>query len=150
MTATIKNPDTKTAREQFEQLISAHAPYISQDYFQLTSESEYAEVLQGIWDHKYLTNEKIPFEITLEQALYSWHENVYYPVTREIDDEGLLWAFPNATRGELFLWVTRHWHFLKQEKDHNVSLEEAVTSFGMKFGTGAFSRFLYRMRRLAA
>ncbi len=149
MTVTMEKDITKTAREEFEQLIK-FAHEIKHDDFRLTSESEYAEVLQSIKDHKYLTNEIIPFEITMEQALFSWYENVYHPMTRAIDKEGLLWSFPGATRGELFLWVTRHWHFLKQEKGRDISVEEAVYSYGKKFGTGAFNRFLYRMKLMAA
>ena len=150
MTVTIDTQAAQTAREQFDQLISTYAPEIKQDGFELTSESEYAEVLQSIQDHKYLTNEGIPFEITMGQALFSWYENVYHPVTRVMDEEGLQWAFPGATRGELFLWVTRHWHFLKQEQGRDISVEEAVHSYGLKFGVGLFNRLLYRIRMLAA
>ena len=150
MTAMIEQKTTRTAREQFEQLTNTYGLYIQQDDFRLTSESEYAEVLQSIQDHKYLTNEDIPFEITMEQALFSWYENIYHPVTRVLDEEGLLWSFPNATRAELFLWVTRHWHFLKQEKGREVSVEEAVFDYGKQFGKGVVSRLFYRMKLMAA
>ena len=149
MNAMIERNVTKTAREQFDELIK-YAPEIQSDDFRLTTEAEYAEVLQSIQDHKYLTNEVIPFEITMDQALFSWYENVYQPLMRAIDEEGLLLSFPGATRGELFLWVTRHWHFLKQEKGREIAVEEAVYSYGAKFGMGAFNRFLYRMKLVAA
>jgi hypothetical protein len=149
MTATIEKNVTKTAREQFEEL-TTYAPEIFNDDFRLTNENEYAEVIESINAHKYLTNEIIPFEITLEQALFSWYENVYQPIMRAIDEEGLLISFPGATRGELFLWVTRHWHFLKQEKGREVSVEEAVCSYGAKYGMGAFNRFLFRLKMVAA
>jgi hypothetical protein len=150
MTAVIEKNTTETARTQFEELISTYAPYINLDDFQLNNESEYVELLQSIQDHKYLTNEGIPFEITMEQALFSWFENVFDPMTRMIDEEGLLWAFPGVPRGELFMWVTSHWHFLKQESGRDISFEEAVNSYGARFGAGVISRFYYRMKRLAA
>jgi hypothetical protein len=150
MTVTTETKATQTARERFEQLISTYAPEIQQDGFRLTSESEYAEGLQSIQDHKYLTNEGIPFEITMEQTLFSWYENVYHPVTRVMDEEGLLRSFPGATRGELFLWVTRHWHFLKLEKGRDISVEEAVHSYGRNYGVGIFNRFLHRVKGVAA
>lgn len=139
-----------TAQERFEQLIQAYAPYFPQEDMQFASDEEYAEILQHILDHKYLTNEKIPFEITMDQALFSWYENVYYPLIHAIEEEGLEWSFPEATRGELLLWVTRHWHFLKQEKGPGVTAQEAVRSYGRQFATGAFQRLLFRMRSLAA
>ena len=149
MTTKNESSVTKTAREQFEQLIT-YAPEIKNDDFRLTTEAEYAEVLESINAHKYLTNEVLPFEITMDQALFSWYENVYQPLMRAIDEDSLLLSFPGATRGELFLWVTRHWHFLKQEKGRDISVEEAVYSYGSKFGMGAFNRFLYRMKMIAA
>ncbi len=136
----------QTARQQFEQMIHLYAPYLDRDDFQLTSESEYAEVLQSIQDHKYLINKEIPFEISMDEALFAWYENVYHPMTRAIDGEGLLWFFPGATRGELFLRVTRHWNFLKQEKGGEISINGAVHSFGTKFGKRAFNRLLYWMK----
>jgi hypothetical protein len=150
MTEAIERNVTETAREQFEALISTYAPYINLNDFQLSNESEYVELLQNIQDHKYLTNEGIPFEITMEQALFSWFENVFDPMTRMIDEEGLLWAFPGISRGELFMRVTSHWNFLKQESGRDVGFEEAVNSYGARFGAGVISRFLYRIKRLAA
>jgi hypothetical protein len=138
-----------SARERFERLI-AFDNVLTQDGFRLASEAEYAEVLQSIEDHKYLTNEKIPFEISMEQALFSWCENVYHPVMYAIDEAGLVYAFPEATRAELFLWVTRHWHYLKQELHPGVSIDAAVQSFGRQFGTGLFARLLNRIKAIAA
>jgi len=150
MNAILERNNAHSPHERFEHVIAEHAPYILQEGFRLTNQREYAEVLQSIENHKYLINERIPFEITMEQALFSWYENVYRPMTRVIDEEGLLWCFPKATPGQLFLWVTRHWHFLKQEKQRDISMEEAVYSFGIQYGSGVFNRFLYRLRRKSA
>lgn len=149
MNATVKESTNLTARDRFESLI-AFANEIKQDGFQLATEAQYAEVLQSIEDHKYLTNEMIPFEISMDQALFSWYENVYHPMMRAIDDAGLVYAFPEASRAELFLWVTRHWHFLKQEQGPDVSVNEAAYSYASKFGVGLFSRLLNRVKALAA
>ena len=150
MNTTTEKSAAGSARERFEQMIRDFAPYFPQQDLQCASDEEYAEILQNILDHKYLTNERIPFEITMEQALFSWYENVYYPLIRAIEEEGLEWSFPDATRGELLLWVSRHWHFLKQERGPRVSAEEAVRSYGSQFGTGAFKRLMFRIRNLAA
>ena len=138
-----------TARERFERL-AAFDNVLPQNGFQLANEAEYAEVLQSIEDHKYLINERIPFEISMEQALFSWCENVYHPVMQAIDESGLVHAFPGATRGELFMWVTRHWHFLKQAGHPDVTIEAAVNSYDTQFGSGLFTRLLNRIRAIAA
>ena len=146
---TPENPDPRTsARQTFEQLTALAAEFQGED-FQLTSEREYAEVLQSIQDHKYLTNEMIPFEIRMDQALFCWYENLYHPMMRAIDQTSLRLAFPDATRGQLFLWVSRHWHFLKEGQEREVSFEEAALSYGAQFGTGVM-RLVNRVRLLAA
>jgi len=139
---------TTGARERFEQLIAGAGEFQGED-FQLTSASEYAEVLQSILDHKYLTNEKIPFEIRMDQALFCWYENLYHPMMRAIDDTDLEVTFPEATRAQLFLWVSRHLHFLKEDRGRDVSFEEAALSYGAQFGTGLM-RLVNRVRLMAA
>jgi len=49
-----------------------------------TPEKILSHLHQHISTHKWLINEKIPFEITLEQALFSWYENVYLPMDAAI------------------------------------------------------------------
>ena len=135
------------ARARFEQLAAPAAELRGED-FQLTSEAEYQEALQSILDHKYLTNERIPFEISMDQALFCWYENLYHPLMQAIDETGLQLAFPDATRGQLFLWVSRHWHFLKLERGRDVSFEQAAISYAATFGKGVMR--LWNRVRLAA
>jgi len=88
------------ARDRFETLVPSSYEFMNHG-FQLANEAEYAQLLQGIEAHKYLTNEKIPFEITMDDALFSWYENVYRPVDLAIERAGLVYAFPEATRAQL-------------------------------------------------
>jgi len=137
-----------SARARFEQLIDQAAEFRGED-FQLTSDAEYAEVLQSIEDHKYLTNENIPYEIRMDQALFCWYENLYRPMMQAVDGTALRLAFPAATRGQLFLWVSRHWHFLKEHQGPETSFQEAAISYGARFGSGVM-RLVNRVRLLAA
>jgi hypothetical protein len=146
----MNNPkETHPARDRFEKLVPQSYEFMDHG-FRLANEAEYAQVLQGIEAHKYLTNEKIPFEITMDEALFSWYENVYRPIDRAIEEAGLMHDFPEATRAQLFLWVTNHWHFLKLESGREVSAEEAAYSYGNRFGSGVFHRFLNRVKQLVA
>jgi hypothetical protein len=145
MNATI----TKSAKERFEDLIRNAPEFFSED-FTLTDEAEYEQVLAHIEEHKYLTNENIPYEISMREALFSWYENVYEPLMIAIDREAVLGAFPGKSRGDLFMWICHHWHLLKQDKNRDVGAEEAVRSFGAKFGNGALTRFIYKLKLTAA
>ena len=140
--------ETKTARTVFEDLIR-NAPEFTGEDFVLSDEAQYAEVLNHIEEHKYLTNQAIPYTITMQEALFSWYENVYEPLMMAIDSENIVAAFPGKTRGDMFMWICSHWHFLKQEKKRDVYVEEAVRSFGAHFANGRFARWFYRIRTVA-
>lgn len=143
MTATLKTP-----RERFEELIH-NAPEFKGEDFVLSDERQYAEVLKHIEEHKYLTNQVIPFEISQRDALFSWYEYVYEPLMMAIDGESIVADFPGKTRADLFMMICEHWHYLKENKGREVSVEEAVRSFGAKYAHSGLSRFFYRIRGAA-
>jgi len=145
----MEGKSTPSARDRFEHLF-AFATEFKQDGFRLANENEYAEVMRSIEDHKYLTNERIPFEISMDQAVFSWYENVYHPIMQAIDEAGLVFAFPDTSKAQLFMQVTSHWHFLKQEGGQDISATAAAYSYGDRFGSGIFSRLLTRMKLLVA
>jgi hypothetical protein len=132
------------------QLLVANAPEFAGEDFVLINDDQYEEVLKSIKDHKYLLNQGIPYEITMRDALYSWYENVYEPIVLAIDDEGVSAAFPGHSRAELFLWVCRHWHYLKEARAKDVSVEEAVRSYAAQFAKDGFTRFVYKIRQAVA
>src|SRR6185369_6828172 len=92
--------------------------------------ARHEELLQHIEEHKYLANQTIPYEISLEEAFESWSLLVHAPLSEAIADSGLELAFPEAGKGELFLWVSRHWHYMKKGGTTDVSVTEAVLDFG--------------------
>lgn len=136
-------------RMRFEQLVGRSPEFTGKDFF-LNSESQYEEILQHIADHKYLINQDIPHEIKVEDAVFSWYENVYSPISRAIDHKGLAHAFPQTPRGELYLWVSRHQHFLKENLGREVDAEEAAISFGAQFSKQPFARLVYQLKSFVA
>lgn len=108
------------------------------------------ELLRHVEEHKYLANQTIPYEITLQQAYESWNLLVAGPLTEAIEAYGLDRAFPEATKGELFLWVSRHWYFMKKGGTVEVQAEEAVLDFGTRFAHDAVTRFGFFLKKIAA
>ena len=109
-----------------------------------------AELLHQIEEHKYLANQTIPFEISLEDAYDSWNLLVHGPLSEAIAEEGLERAFPGVAKGELYLWVSRHWHYMKKNGQAETTANEAVLDFGAKFGHGTLTRFGFLLKKLAA
>ena len=112
--------------------------------------ARHEELLRHIEEHKYLANQTIPYEISLEEAFESWNLLVYGPLAEAIDAAGLAHAFPEAGKGELFLWVSHHWHFMKKGGTVEVAAQEAVLDFGVRFAHDAVTRFGFFLKQVAA
>jgi len=111
--------------------------------------ARHEELLQHVEEHKYLANQTIPYEISLQEAYDSWMLLVHGPLSEAIEKEGLDKAFPAVGKGELFLWVSRHWHHMKQ-RNPEVSVREAVLDFGTRFSADAVTRFGFFLKRIVA
>jgi hypothetical protein len=103
----------------------------------------YDVIYNHILVHKYYLNEDIEEEIHFNNALVSWYNNVYNPVIKIIREQWLLANFPGRTEADLYVWIVKHWDFLKK-KYGAYSLNKAAGDFSMKYGQsqGKFLRFL--------
>jgi hypothetical protein len=108
-----------------------------------TATGRYDVIYNHILVHKYYLNENIQGEIPFSEALVSWYTNVYAPVVNIIKDQWLLLNFPGRSPGDLYVWIVKHWDFLK--KKYGVySLSDAAKDFSKKYGQsrGRFFRAL--------
>jgi hypothetical protein len=103
----------------------------------------YDVIYNHILVHKYFLNESMEEEIPFSDALVSWYKNVYSPVISIIREKWLLANFPGRTEGDLYVWIVKHWDFLKK-KYGGYTLADAAGDFSKKYGQskGRFFRFL--------
>ena len=103
----------------------------------------YDVIYNHILVHKYYLNEHKEGEIPFNEALVSWYNNVYNPVITIIREQWLLANFPGRTEADLYVWIIKHWDFLKK-KYGTYSLAKAAGDFSRKYGQsqGRFLRFL--------
>jgi hypothetical protein len=108
-----------------------------------SSPGRYDVIYNHILVHKYFLNENKETEIPFSEALVSWYNKVYSPVIAIIRDQWLLGGFPGRTEGDLYVWIVKHWDFLKK-KYGGYSLAEAAGDFSRKYGQskGRFFRLL--------
>jgi len=115
------------------------------DYWELnfSSPGRYDVIYNHILVHKYYLNENIEEEIHFNDALVSWYNKVYNPVIAIIREQWLLANFPKRTEADLYVWIIKHWDFLKK-KYGTYSLAKAAGDFSKKYGQdkGKFLRFL--------
>jgi len=115
------------------------------NYYELdfSSPGRYDVIYNHILVHKYYLNENTEEEIPFSSALVSWYNNVYNPVVAIIREQWLLANFPGRTEADLYVWIIKHWDFLKK-KYGAYSLSKAAGDFSRKYGQsqGRFFRFL--------
>ncbi len=112
---------------RFDQLVPEEA-------LLFTEPGRYDEVTQHIHGHKYFINQNRSEEIAWEQAVRSWYENVYRPIVRVLRRERLLSRFPGRTHSDLYIWIVKHWHFLKVECNPEYGVEQAAVDYSERFG----------------
>jgi len=108
-----------------------------------SSPGRYDVIYNHILVHKYYLNEDLEEEIHFNDAIVSWYNNVYNPVITIIREQWLLVHFPGRTEADLYVWIIKHWDFLKK-KYGTYSLSKAAGDFSKKYGQskGKFIRFL--------
>ena len=108
-----------------------------------TAPGSYDKIYQHILEHKYFCNQKISEEIPFENALVSWHSQVYEPIIKIINDDKLCRNFPGKSPSDLYLWIVRHWDFLKKKNGINYSISNAARNFSIRYGSQKKSIFYF-------
>jgi hypothetical protein len=108
-----------------------------------TIPGRYDVIYNHILVHKYYLNEGKEEEIPFSDALISWYHKVYQPIAQIIRDQWINLNFPGRSTSDLYVWIVKHWDFLKK-KYGGYSLREAARDFSVKYGQNrnGFFRFL--------
>jgi len=97
--------------------------------------------------HRYYTSEYLQREITYEEAVRSWYENIYQPLVKIIRHQKILDSFPDRTEADLYFWIIEHLAFLKAEQHKDLSFEEAAKDFLSKFQPGYLKLMLVKIKK---
>lgn len=104
------------------------------DSLDFTAPGRYDVIYNHILVHKYYLNEGLEEEIPFSDALVSWYENVYKPIIDIIVAERLDARFPGRTASDLYVWIVKHWDFLKKKYGGRFSVSDAARDFSVKYG----------------
>lgn len=119
------------------------------DYnLEFTETGRYDEIKHHILVHKYYINQGIEQEIPFESALLSWFDNVFKPIVRVIREERLLRNFPGRTEADLYTWMVKHWHLLKEKCGEEYSAKDAAVDFTRRYGQSIRQRAGQLIRRM--
>jgi len=111
---------------------------------ELTLHGEYERLLEHISVHRWYLGEGKGSEITYEEAVASWFDNVYTPMVALIDEHRLQKDFPDRTQADLYLWIIEYEWFLREAYRNDYSFQVVSNQFKDRF-TGSPSRRLVNL-----
>lgn len=79
--------------------------------------------------HRYFMGIDWKRDISEEEAITHWYDNVYLPIIKVIRKSKILKEFPGKTEGDLYLWVLDHQRYLSDEGQSLQPPEDAAREF---------------------
>jgi len=101
----------------------------SPDEFRVTHPGDYAEMLDHVAVRRYFMGLELSRDVPWEEAVRSWYETLYRPMTETIRASGVMEDFPRRTEADLYLFTARHLHELRMRFGVGVAPERAVEHF---------------------
>jgi hypothetical protein len=95
-------------------------------HIKVTIPDGFDRMLEHIAVHHYFMGLDWKRDISEEEAVTHWYDNVYMPIVRVIRDTEILKEFPDKTESDLYLWVLDHQHYLQQEEGVPLQPPEAA------------------------
>ena len=110
------------------------------EMIEFTAPGRWHEVLNHIQGHKYFMNMGQESEISFEDAAVSWYNTLYTPTLEAVRNESILSRFPGRTEADLYIWIIKHWHSLKEKFGPEYSLDRAASDYSAAHGKGPLRR----------
>ncbi len=96
----------------------------------LTEPDRYQAILQHIQVHRYFKGLDQKRDISWDEAVTSWYDNVYMPMMELIREHNVLESFPGRTEADLYAWLIKHQEALRlQHGGDYLTAEETVEDF---------------------
>lgn len=114
---------------------------------ELTLPGQYEKLLEHINVHHWYMGEHAHQEVSYQDAVTGWYNEVYIPLIKVIEAQDILHKFPGRTTADLYLWVIEHLYYLREENNSDVSNEEAAAHFTEEFSKRPLQRFFLQSVR---
>ncbi|NPV55491.1 MAG: DUF4032 domain-containing protein [Anaerolineae bacterium] len=113
---------------------------------ELTLPGGYDKLLEHIQVHQYFMGLDRQKDITWEEAVRGWYDDVYLPLVRVMRERNIMKKFTDRTETDLYVWIIEHLWYLREQYKADISLEIAAKSFTDEFARtpGKFILGLFR------
>lgn len=99
----------------------------------LTEPARYQQLLEHISVHRYFLGLEQNREVSWDEAVGSWYDNVYMPLVELIRKYQVLEFFPGRTEADLYAWLIKHQEALRLYLGGEaLTPEETVQDFLLK------------------
>jgi nucleotide-binding universal stress UspA family protein len=99
----------------------------------VTAPGQYQLLEEHIEVHRYFMGLEQQREISYDEAVTHFYDEVYLPVVQVIRQRGILRDFPERTETDLYLWVSEHRAELEQELGWEIGTEAAAADLAAQF-----------------
>jgi len=106
----------------------------------------YRVLLEHIDVHRYFRGIDEGREVTYEEAVTSWYDNLYHPIVEIFREHGLLDRFPDRKEADLYVWVSRHLFFLGERQRVGRDLRRAAERLAKRYKLPSLAEYLLRFR----
>ena len=93
----------------------------------VTAPGAYEKLLEHIQIHRYYMGLDKQRDISYDEAVINWYEDIFVPVTDLIEERGLLQDFPGRTPADLYLWLAEYQAELETQFGWTLSPEAVAT-----------------------
>jgi hypothetical protein len=108
----------------------------------------YARLLEHIVVHRYYMGLDQDREISWEEAVGDWFDNIYMPIVVIIREQNTLADFPDRTEADLYLWIMDHHYFLQERGEPG--LDRAAEDFVLNYSPRLSRKLARALHRLIA
>jgi hypothetical protein len=93
----------------------------------------YARLIEHIAVHRYFMGLDLQRDISEDEAVVDWYDNVYMPIVHAIREENILKEFPGRMEADLYMWIIDHKHFLRESSGCEMSPEDAAADYAENY-----------------
>ena len=108
----------------------------------------YARLLEHIVVHRYYMGLDRKRDISWEEAVGDWFDNIFMPIVNIIRDQNILLDFPNRTDADLYLWIIDHHYYLQERGEP--ALDRAAADYAVNYSPRLSRKLARALHRLIA
>lgn len=99
----------------------------------VTIPGQYSILVEHIEVHRYFVGLDLQRDISYQEAVTHWYDEVYSPIVQIIRERGILRFFPDRTETDLYLWIAKHRATLEQELGWEIKPEDAAVDLAVSY-----------------